>query len=231
LKKLYLKESFHFCDGFISGMASLKTIMQLSKEAAKPGGLELAKEVPAPIASMVALGGFEAWWILSSRAPKGPKTMTAWQKQETMPARASSRAGRDAGINQSPEIDFDGEFDFDDDDDEGYVPVDDPDEETESGHANNSSVTAHEQPKDEDVVESAKKIIAQAQKGRRQRAGHNQEDQKKEDFFNAIMQGDKQFVKAALNPDSLLWPNLSPESCDDYGNSLLILATQVMMHL
>jgi hypothetical protein len=207
--------------------SSLKTIVQLSKEAAKSGGLELAKEVPAPIASIVALGGFAAWWMLSSRAPKGPK-MTAWQKRVTLSARASS-ARRDAGINQSPENNDDGEFEFDDDDEE-YVLVDDLDEASESGQANNSSVT-DPVPSDEDVLESAKTLIAQAQEGRRQRAGHNQEDQKKEDFFNAIMQGDIQFVKAALNPDSLLWPDLSPESCDDYGNTLLILATQVMMHL
>jgi hypothetical protein len=207
--------------------SSLKTIVQLSKEAAKSGGLELAKEVPAPIASIVALGGFAAWWMLSSRAPKGPK-MTAWQKRVTLSARASS-ARRDAGINQSPENNDDGEFEFDDDDEE-YVLVDDLDEASESGQANNSSV-ADPVPSDEDVLESAKTLIAQAQEGRRQRAGHNQEDQKKEDFFNAIMQGDIQFVKAALNPDSLLWPDLSPESCDDYGNTLLILATQVMMHL
>lgn len=198
----------------------------MSKEAAKSGGLELAKEVPAPIASIVALGGFAAWWVLSStRGHKGPKA-TVWQKRITLQAKASSTR-REAGADSSFEK-ADEESETNDGDDDEYVIVDDPDEISESGQASNSSAT-EPLPSDEEVLESAKKAIAQAQEGRRLRAGQNHEDPKKEEFFNAIMQGDIQFVKAAFDPDSLLWPDLSPESCDDYGNTLLILATQVWL--
>jgi hypothetical protein len=201
--------------------SSIKTMMQMSKEVAKSaGGIELAKEVPAPIASIVALGGFAAWWVLSSHGSKGPKAMR-WKKRIVTPKpRMLAYAKSDKDDQTTPECYED--YSELDQEEEGYVLVDDP----ESGQTSNSSDPA---PSDEEIFEQAKKTIAEAQQGRRQRAGQSKEDKKKEDFFNAIMQGDLEYVNAAFNQGSSAWSELNTESCDEYGNTLLILATQVIM--
>jgi hypothetical protein len=36
----------------------------------RAGGIELAKEVSAPLASVFALGGFAAWWVISNKESK-----------------------------------------------------------------------------------------------------------------------------------------------------------------
>ena len=204
-------------------MATMKAMMQLSKEAAKSGGIELAKEVPAPIASLVALGGFAAWWILSSGGPKakGP-LMTKWQRRvASQQANSTSDRSHDENTPNESFGNLDSRFEAYDEDD--YVLVDGP-EESEKLRIEELDAST------EDLIQTTKKIVSKSQDARRQRAGNSAEDNKKEEFFNAIMQGDIQFVKAAFDQDTPLWPDLNTESCDEYGNTLLILATQVAVH-
>jgi hypothetical protein len=201
--------------------SSIKTMMQMTKEVAKSaGGIELAKEVPAPIASIVALGGFAAWWILSSHSTKGPKAMR-WKKRiiTSRPKLLACAKSDQEDKNSSELVEDDSELDQEEED---YILVEDP----ESGQ---TSISSDPAPSDEELIEQVKKTVAQAQQGRRQRGGQNPEDRKKEHFFNAIMQGDLEYVNAAFNKGSSGWLDLNTESCDEYGNTLLILATQVSM--
>jgi hypothetical protein len=197
----------------------MKAMMQMSKEVAKSaGGIELAKEVPAPIASIVALGGFAAWWILSSHGTKGPKAVK-WKKRIVTPRpKMLACAQTDQGDQNSSEV-FEDCFELDQEE-EGYVFVDDP----ESGQI---SISGDPPPSNEEVIERVLKTVSQSQEARKKRAG--QEDKKKEAFFNAIMQGDLEYVHDAFNKGSSGWLELNTESCDEYGNTLLILATQVSM--
>ncbi len=197
----------------------IKTMMQMSKEVVKSaGGIELAKEVPAPIASIVALGGFAAWWILSSHGTKGPKAVK-WKKRIVTPRPRMLASTKTDQSDQNASEGFEDCLELDQEE-EDYVLVDDPESDQTSSPGDPS-------PSSEEVVEKVLKTVAQSQEARKQRAG--QEDKKKEDFFNAILQGDIEHVNAALNKGVSGWSELNTESCDEYGNTLLILATQVSM--
>ena len=195
----------------------MKTMLQMSKEVVKSaGGIELAKEVPAPIASIVALGGFAAWWVLSSHGTKGPKAVK-WKKR-IVAARPKTLACAKANQDDTnaPEV-FEDCLDLDQEE-EGYVFVDDPE-------SSQISSPGDPPPSSEEVIKKVLETVAQSEEARKQRAG--QQDKKKEALFNAIMQGDLEHVNAAFNKESSGWLDLNTESCDEYGNTLLILATQV----
>jgi hypothetical protein len=197
---------------------AMKAMLQMSKEVAKSaGGIELAKEVPAPIASIVALGGFAAWWVLSSHGNKGPKAVK-WKKRIVTPRPKMLACAKTNQDDTNSSEAFEDCLDLDQEE-EGFVFVDDPE-------SCQISSPGDPTPSSEEVIELARKAVAQSQKARKQRAGQ-EADKKKEAFFNAIMQGDLEYVNAAFNKESSGWLDLNTESCDEYGNTLLILATQV----
>jgi hypothetical protein len=217
----------------------------MASDLLRTGGIELAKEVSAPFASLFALGGFTAWWLITSNdaandeSELGHEVTSHLLSGLTIIDKIQAQYSNFVSGTVKPE----NEAIFDDSnmntstDEKTLDRSDCLDQSTSNGSSKNSL--------DGDSSDPETPILCNFSEQKRTRLGmevtcdgSNEQSGCIQYFseydvllsfrgklISAIMQGNEGFVSAAL--DSHFTESIDDIGCDEYGNTFLILAVQV----
>lgn len=200
-------------------------------------GVELAKEVSGPLASVIAFGGFTAWWLLSSNKEEpndiaqhvtkhvlsGLTIIDDFQTQICNMITGNGDRGKSAHVLSE----------HDDQDESGSSSLQTRQEiqsESTGTSAGPGDITASQ-------INISEDVLTEPESRSNQNSPRDESSDKfeykaeipatfdMEQLVPAIMQGNGCYVSAALEA----LPSSSPDDygCDEYGNTLLILAVQV----